>query len=535
MLEPHPITDRSWASKPAAWIQTTGWRYPLLLFVITLATFWQCLTLPFIQDDWVFLRQSLAFDTAHLIEKFLDFRVALTYRPAGRTYLMLLFKTFGETAWPCHVLALCIHMLTAFIIMRIMKMLTKDPAIAVLCSLIYASAVAVLLEPLCWAVGIFDLGGAFFFFTSIALFLSGRPVLSALSFFAGILFKESVILLPLILAAIGLARLETWSMKNIQSLARQILPHCIVLLLALGVNMTAGVSPFKLSADNPYVFVPFGSHVLENAYRYACWLLQGFLPSVTVQSCISRFPITSLIVSSVFIAALSKFRWTKLIGGLALWIVLSLLTVLFMPNHCYRYYAIYALPAFICAVLLLFSNLLTCLGIRLHRDAVLACAGALCIFLSVVQSNRILAEGLNTSWILSDGTNHLIRRAAHVNIVKSQLLLLLPRPSTGAAILLGGVDLGAFDKNAGPHVWYRDTTLTTADLRDLRLDDKGFFIENQTSLSIDVSRFDMIPRINLDAANLHAFYLSGQTLMPIATEDLIKLAEKQSAPAGNPR
>ncbi len=535
MLAAHPITDSAPAHKPAAWIQTAGWHYPLLLFVITVAMYWQCLALPFIQDDWVFLRQSLAFDSAHLIEKFFDFREALTYRPAGRTYLALLFKAFGETAWPCHVLALCIHMLNACMVLRIMKLLTKEHTIAVLCSLIYASAVAVHLEPLCWAVGIYDLGGAFFFFTSIALFLSGRPVLSGFSFFAGILFKESVILLPLILAAIGLTRLETWSMKNIQSLARQILPHCIVLLLALCVNMAAGISPFKLSADNPYVFVPFGSHVLENAYRYACWLLQSFLPSAKVQSVLSRFPITSLIVSIVIIAALSKFRWTKLLGGLALWIVLSLLVVLFMPNHCYRYYATYALPAFICAMLLLFSNLLSCLGVGRHRDAVLACAGALCIFLSVIQSNRIFAEGLNSTGTLSDGTNHLIRRAAHVNIVKSQLLLLLPAPANGAAILLGGVDLGAFDKNAGPQVWYRNTTLTIADLKDLRLDDKGFFIENQIGLSIDISRFDMIPRINLDAARLHAFYLSGQALLPIASGELIKLAEKQSAPARSPR
>jgi hypothetical protein len=535
MLATHTVPDSVPCHKPAPRIKTTGWLYPLLLFVVSLATFWQCLTLPFIQDDWVFLRQSLTFDTAHLIEKFFDFTVALTYRPAGRTYLALLFKACGETAWPCHVLALCIHMLNAFMVLRIMKLLTKDQTIAVLCSLIYASAVAIHLEPLCWAVGIYDLGGAFFFFTSIALFLSGCSMLSGLFFFMGLLFKESILLLPLILAAIGLIRLEKWSMKNIQSLARQILPHLIVLMLALGVNMAAGISPFSLAADNPYVFVPLGTHIPENAYRYACWMLQSFLPSAKAQRYLFQFPLTALIIFTASIAILAKSRWAKLLGGLALWMLLSLLPVLLMPNHYYRYYATYALPAFICAGLLLFNNLLAHLGVRRHRNAVLACAGALCISLSIFQSNSILAEGFNSTWALSDGTNHLIRRAAYVNVIKSQLLLHVPAPATGATILLGGVDLGAFNICAGPQVWYRDNTLTIGDLKDLRRDDTGFFLENQRGLSIDVSTFYLIPRINLDPASLHAFYFSGQTLVPISSGELIKLAEKQSGGIKNPR
>jgi len=522
MLATPTATDSAPARKPAPWMKTARWHYPLLLFVVSAATFWQCLSLPFIQDDWGELQKSLTSDTLPRIEKAFIFRGLLMYRPAGRTYLHLLFKAFGETAWPCHALALCIHMLNAFMVLRIMKLLTKDKTIAVLCSLIYASAVAVHLDPLCWAVGIFDLGAAFFFFTSIALFLSGRSMLSGLFFFVGILFKSSILPLPLILAAIGLTRLKKWSMQNILSLARQVLPLLIVVVLALGANMAAEKSLFGRNDSDPYLFAPMGMHILENAYQYACWMLQSFLPFEEVGSVLSHYPLTNLIVFTVISAILATSCWSKLFGGLALWMLLSLLPALLMPNHFFRYYAIYALPAFICAVLLFFENLLTRLGVRQHRNAVLACAGAVCIFLSVGQGNHILAEGINSTGTLSDGTNCLVRKATYVQLVKSQLLLHLPKPANGATILLDGVELGSFNYSSGPRVWYRNDTLTIRELQDLRRDVRGFFLENQSS--------DMNSEKNLDAANLHVFYLSGQALLPIAPGELMKLAERQSEP-----
>jgi len=485
--------------KPTRWFQHCGWSVYLLLIIVPVAAFWQCLTLPFVQDDWGLLWTSQTHDIISLLRSFFDFKGALMYRPAGLTYLVLLFKAFGEMAWPCHVLALCIHVLNSVMVFRIMRRLTEDQTIAVICSLIYASAVAVHLDPLCWAVGIYDLGGAFFFFTSIALFLSGRTFLSVLAFLVGTLFKESTVVLPVVLVAIQLTRLENWGLKDIKSLAWRLLPHFVVLIFVLGVKMLTGMSPLALPASHPYVFEPFGVHVVQNAYRYGGWMLQAFLPFGRINTMLFRFILNDLIVLAVLVVILQRAKSARLLLGFALWILLSLLPVLFMPNHTFRYYATYALPAFICAVLVVVQDVITLLDLRQYKNIILVCVGSCSICISIVQSNRIFTQGPNAGTLQQDGANGLVRRAHFVELVRRQLLQQLPKPVDGATILLGDVDLWAFNKDSGPRVWYKTVEMEVYDLKDLRRDGLGLYIENPAQSQVGLYTGSRHERIAIHA------------------------------------
>jgi hypothetical protein len=453
------------------------------------------------------------------------------YRPAGITYLVLLFKAFGELAWPCHVLALCIHVLNSAMVFGIMRKLTEDQVIAVLCGLIYASAVAVHLDPLCWAVGIYDLGGAFFFFASIASFLSGRTLSSLLFFFVGTLFKEPTIVLPAVLAVLEPVRVREWDRKECGRVVRRLLPFLVLCALIVATKLTACRSPISLPASHPYVLDPIGRHVIDNAYRYFGWMLQALIPFGSVHSNLFRIALSVLALLVVVVAMLRRSgRTTRLFAGLLFWMLLSLLPVMLLPNHSFRYYATYSLPPFICTVLLLAKETLALVGLRERSNRVLAVAGTLIVLLSIVQSNRVFRQGLQYR-TLSDGTNDLIRRAGSIEVVRSSLLRELPSPGEGATILLSGVDLWDFNKDSGPQVWYGNPSIRVYDLAALRYSSDGFHIESPIQSQEEAYTPEKRRPIHVDAARLFAFRSSGDRLQAVAPAELRRIAEMQTGAA----
>ncbi len=499
----------------------------LLFLVIPLAVFWQCLTLPFIQDDWSLIELFQTRGTATLISRFFDFRGKLFYRPAAHTYLWLLYKAFGMQAWPVHALALLIHALSSFLVCRIVTRLSDDRTIGLASAVIYASAVSIHLDPLSWAVGIYDLGGALFFFTAMWLFISGRTFSSALSYLIGSLFKEAVVVLPPILFCLELARQPGPLMKKAQSVALRLLPHCAILALILGLRISSGQSLTALPPSHPYVFAFAGRHVPRNALKYVTWMLQSFVPLGRVHISLSHFILGGVVLCAVVIAVLRRGRYGGLLLALSFWMVLALFPVLFLPNHAYRYYATYALPAFICTGLLLARETLTLVGVRERTEKVIACGAGLIVLTAVLQSDRMFGQGLHC-WTLADGTNGLIRKASYVRLVQPFLLRYLPSPANGATILLSGVDLWSFNKDSGPHVWYGNTTLRVYDLKDLRRDSGRFFIEGRIQSHATTATGAKAQRVYIDPANLHAFELSDTSLYTIALADLERIAEEQT-------
>jgi hypothetical protein len=405
-----------------------------------------------------------------------------------------MYGIFGANPLPYHAAVLIMLAANALLVMGIMRVMTGDRVISCAAGFVYASASAVHLECLLWAVGVNDLGGAFFFLASILLFLKGRSILSATAFFIGCLFKEAVITLPIILAgfavaeAIGLGRAERGR------LLRRLGPLAVAWLAIITIRLFM-VSPLKLPAGHAYAMAFSSKDVVRNLASYMSWMVQSFDPFLASSGITVNLLISEWAIVLVGIALFSRAggggkgvrRGTAGAKGakefdrnharpgraprvqsrmrtllvLAFWMVIALAPVIFLSSkRSFRYYAIYSLPAFVGTTFLQlciigdFARLK-----RRYLKAALVFITAAAVTLSLFQTRRILGEGL-AQRTETDGTNWLIRKAATVTLLHDGLMRLLPNPPNDSNIFIAGANLGAIGMSSAVRVWYDDKSLT---------------------------------------------------------------------------
>jgi hypothetical protein len=460
--------------------------YLLLLITIACAAFGQSLFLPFIQDDWglihAFQNTNLSIPQAAL--NWFNPSGALLYRPAGLTCLFCEYRLFGQTPAAFHFIALLIHIANSFLVFRIAIILAKDRWIGMLTGLIYAVAAAVHLDTLTWVVAIYDLGAMLFCLCSILLFLHGRSFLSALCFLASVFFKESVVTLPLILAALLWLHYRSFSWSFFKTAFRKLAYHAVVCGMVVFFKLFFEQSLFSLPSSHPYAVSFTGKHVFHNAYVYLMAMTQTIVPAGTIDGWLPRIValgIAFLLLQDVtarFYQGTLSLKNVSLELVLAFWAVVALLPVLFMPNHTFRYYAVLSLPAFICGILVLFRDLLFLLHIpAAARWRLMAAAGACVVCLSVVQCNRIYRQGI-LQRTLSDYSCNMVERAAVVNVVQSTLLQQVPHPPDHAIFIFDGIDPWVFEKDKGLQAWYHDNSIRAYPINDLRWDSKGPYLDS---------------------------------------------------------
>jgi hypothetical protein len=501
-----------------------------LLAAICVAAFRPCITFPFIMDDWSWINLFQSQGAAELLPEFFRPHDKLMYRPLGQAYLLGLFQLVGAHSVPFHLLGLLIHITNACLIYGIANHLTHSLTLAVLTSAVYASAVASHLDPLCWAVGIYDLGGGFFFFLSVWLYLQCCYWRSALSFLCATLFKESTVLLPGVFVAIEVARRDTWDTRDIARRVRCILPHVAVMLAVLSLRLAYGTSPLRLSESHPYVVAIYGSHGVKKAYLYCVWMLQAFVPFGSPRSSLFYLLLNNLFVlTAVCLMVRRSAHVLRVAVGVMLWVVVALLPVLFLPNQTYRYYTTYALPAFVCGVFLLADQMLRLSGAGRMRGPILALVGTLVVSASVLQANRIFRQGLKDG-MMADGSNYLVRRAKIVEITRSALSRQVPPAIDDAVILLQDVDLWAFDKDAGPRVWFHSDGVSVYDLADLRVDEGQFYLESPIRTHFEVRIGAKRARIPLAQDRIHAYQLVAEQsdLRKLGEDEVQEVARRQT-------
>jgi len=500
----------------------------LLIAVVVVAAFWRCLRLPFIQDDWTWIETFQRNDVFGLISFFFDTNY-LFYRPLAQLYFLLIYLVFGDNALPFHLIALLVHIFNSLIVTAIFVSLVKDRLIGILTGLIYAVAVSVHLDTLSWMVGMYDLGAALFFFTSIWLFISGRYWLSIAAFFIAALFKESVIILPLILSGLELFSRKKLTYANLKEIAIRIFPYLIISVLIFLIKAKSSSFSVVFSSGHPYALEFWNAQVMANFYHYFEWMAQALVPMK------SRFPAT-LVIGLILVAIVFRVmqKWQNncepfLFSFLVFWAVSCLLPILFLPNHVYRYYAVYALPAFICGVLILIRQLLKSFGIDEFKvKKIILVGGILIIFSSIIQSNRVFSQGLEHR-TFAKGSNMLIRRAAYVDLTRTFLLKNLPVIPDNASLIFDGVDIGAFNKDAGPRAWYNNKTLNVYEFRNLRYNSGGWFIQNPAENRSETSMNRVQTWIPLDPGNFYVFRLIGGEMLRVPIDELIRFVPSNAA------
>ena len=322
------------------------------------------LSLPFVQDDFTFID---GYKNGEIISVHGG---QVCY--AGLLYIYGMLRIFGENPLPFHIAALLIHFLTCVIIVKFVLEINKNEPLAWCVGFIYAFAGAVHIECLIWAVGIHDLGGMLFFMLAILMFVRYRTGLGAICYLVACLFKEQALVLPLIL--VFWRWRDTW-------------PYFAMMFVVLLVKQL-GASPLGLPPDNPYHISLWGWHIPASIYHYIRYISDVFRP-------------IGIGIIVILLAPIGKIR--NFGGGIIAWVIFGIAPATILPNHIYRYYLIYALPA----IILLIGEMALQWWVNVFRlKPSRLVVVAIIIIITSIWNIQLVLHGVP----LNGGTNNLIQK-----------------------------------------------------------------------------------------------------------------------------
>lgn len=450
---------------------------------------WPAFRFPYVRDDWFSL--SLVHDLSlDGLLRFLSFPHQQWFRPLGTAYLWLNYQLFGFDSAGFHAFDLLLHACSSLLVVGVALRLGAGFWASWAAGFLYAAAVTVQLDPLLWASGIYDLGGSVFFFLSLWLFLGNRNAAALFAFIIALLFKESTVVLPVVLLAhvlfMGQGRESAAHLRS--GIGRLLGFGLITVVYVFYVMNTRGV-PFARPEDHPYQMSTLGMHLWENLTHYATWSFEAVAPFVPRFSEAHAVTIgTALILASsaILIASLARNRNPEHPGAeatsrlglfLGSWWLIGLLPALLLSNHLYRYYLIYSLPAVLIGLSCLAQAMgKRALGTQRGGHAVLALGVAACILGSGAYFWNRAAEGNAQQYTF--GTNSLIAMATTVKQVRGGLDRMHPTLPTGSHLVFLGLQPWAFGYRAGPSLWYADKTLEVYAPSELGRDTTGLYFKN---------------------------------------------------------
>jgi hypothetical protein len=286
----------------------------------------------FVQDDFAWLVLSRFHSVGELLACFVRFNPAGTYRPLSQEAYFWLGQTiFGM--WPTgfHIIGCATHLTAvALLYLLLRRFFDTVPALTgAFCYAVHGAHVTSLYwisafpEPLAM---VFYLAAVLAFIHFVRTNSRYAYLLSVIAMLLGIMSKESILSLPLILAAYcaWLARSRfLWT-----------LPHFLVsgAYMLLRVSGRVQIAPYDLS---------LGRQTLASLASYLSWMA-GFIgnpmPSSWGLDVVRHY---SWIGAGVVVAVMILFLLARVrpIAGFAiLWILFALQPVLYFSNHSYPYY-----------------------------------------------------------------------------------------------------------------------------------------------------------------------------------------------------
>src|SRR6266850_2343292 len=315
----------------------------LSLLVAVTAIYWKIFGYPFIYDDWGILNSIIYHDPIAYLGSAFSPLGKIFYRPLGSLYFEIAYFLFKLDPAGFHAVAFLLHYCNSLLAVSIVRHVSKNLFFSWIAGFLYAAAITVHMEPLLWMAGFYDVGGSFFLLSSMLLFLRGRKLFSALTFFLGILTKEAVVVLPAVLlfAVPFMQGNQEPRPSSLKSLFSKIWMHVSFLTIYL-VLKGLGRSPLTLP-DNDELKISFaGSHIFGNLERYAQWAAGSILP--VKESFMGNIAFTIILV---LIGAISVILWRveywarddtlkahrlKLLLFWGNWFILGLLPVLFLKH-----------------------------------------------------------------------------------------------------------------------------------------------------------------------------------------------------------
>ena len=485
-------------------LSVAGLFLSLLLSIV--AIYWKTVFYPFIYDDWGILRTIIYGDKLEYLAHAFSPVGKILYRPLGSMYFLLTYIFFKLDPRGFHLISLIIHFLNSLLVVRIVKELSKDAFIGWVVGFLYAVAVTVHIEPLLWLAGFYDVGGALFYFLSIYLFLGRKYSLSAFVYCLGILTKETVVALPVlllmsILITEGNSRPRFGSLKSVLS---KLGLHAIF-LIAYALIKLIGVSPLTVAGNDSFRIAFTGPHIANNLLKYATWAISTVLAGDDVWK---NERVLFIICLGLIVALAAawilmyrrgerdfRIRLTTRTFFWTAWSILGVIPVVFLEHHADKYFLIYSLVPFF--ALLLLGLRLTLLHLHL-KNSVVQTLIILIVVSNLYSSSGYLAGQSQKPNFIS-GTYSLIQKAEVVDKVKSFLEKEYPFLPHGSALVFYRLETASFLNENGPQVWYNDTTLRVYQTNQIRRDSVG--------ISILARRDDHSEKIYVDTTKTFVFLL----------------------------
>ena len=294
----------------------------------------------FVQDDFAWLVLSRFHNLGEFARCFFRFNQAGTYRPLSQeTFFWLGQQMFGM--WPpgFHMIVLAAHLAAVLLLYALLRRFFSPlPALAgALCYAVHGAHqvsiywISAFPEPLAMV----------FFLAAVLMFVRfdqrnsrSAHVLSLIAMLLGIMSKESILALPLILAA--------YCFVFARSRVLWVLPHFALsgTYMLLRLSARVPMAPYDIQ---------FGRQTAESLFAYISWM--AGLSSNIVQDYLARDLVSGyrwiapgfvFILLVLFLVSQNR----KVAAFSFFWMALSIQPVLYFSNHSYPYYLAPALAGF---------------------------------------------------------------------------------------------------------------------------------------------------------------------------------------------
>src|SRR3989344_9027615 len=218
-----------------------------LLFALSLSFFYKSLDVFFTQDDFILISN---FSQNNLWE---DFKQVLAYpnvshwRPLHNLYFLVSGNLFGKFYPAYHLLTIMIHAASAFMIFKVLRLLTKNTNTSLLGAIIYAVHPSHFVS-IFWISGSATTIGFLFFISSFYLYLKNQKKWAIVIFALSLLASEAMVVGAIIF--ISYEFLIKGTMKDKRFLLKVItisLGFLLLRFLFLTSDTTFKTYPFEIS------------------------------------------------------------------------------------------------------------------------------------------------------------------------------------------------------------------------------------------------------------------------------------------------
>jgi hypothetical protein len=462
--------------------------YSAFLILSIVAVYWRAFKYPYIQDDWYIIDSICKLGNADYLSNIFSATGNLFYRPVGQLYFLLLYNLSGLDPVGFHIAAILIHCISSLLIVAIANELTGDRLISWTAGFLYAVSVTVHMDSMLWMVGIYDIGGALFFFLAFFLFIKKRVIFSAIVYCLALFTKESTIILLPVLLLYQLHRDNSGKrfLEKFLSGVKAFWRHGIILLVYFLIRIPS-LASVPIKSDNPYQIQLTGIHILDNITSFFKWAFEGLNPYFELPlSGISIIIGFSILFFGVYRIVRTGKAKIFFLGG---WMALGLLPVIFLTNHFFRYYLTYSLPAFIIFMLYGVRASISIFSLKQYVHAIVF---IIMICTSMISSSIYFGildrQGLNIPTI--PGSGNLIRKGAVVHLVQNYLAKEYPSLPGHVSLVFNWVPTVSFGGSIGPRIWYNDSTIHVYEVLRVNKDSSGTHVQLSPDENLQPARVD---------------------------------------------